>query len=152
MVPVAFTWNGLGISIIMSGLICQPSGNVSGGGASLASPSGAPLFAQVTSVSTSAGLSVRSLAKWPYSANHGGIFLVTTATFMALAHGRASWYVISDIGATSPGRWQPWQFFCRMGRTSLLNVGELAAMAATPIARPTTEMRSIRNPPWGRNL
>ena len=26
------------------------------------------------------------------------------------------------MGATSPGRWQLWQFFCRIGRTSLLNV------------------------------
>ena len=74
MVPVAFTWKGFGISITMSGLICQPSGKVSGDGASLASPSGAPLFAQVTKVFTSAGLIVRSFAKWPNSANHGGIF------------------------------------------------------------------------------
>src|SRR5688500_11984071 len=27
------------------------------------------------------------------------------------------------MGATSPGRWHVWQFFCRIGRTSLLNVG-----------------------------
>lgn len=38
------------------------------------------------------------------------------------------------MGAASPGRWQPWQFFCRTGRTSLWNVtcnGLVAASAAT---------------------
>jgi hypothetical protein len=38
------------------------------------------------------------------SANHGGIFPVATAFLIAFAYGRASLYVISDIGATSPGR------------------------------------------------
>src|SRR5690242_4408827 len=42
---------------------------------------------------------------------------------------------MSDMGATSPGRWQAWQFLCRMGRTSLLNVTVVfgAAWAAIPI-------------------
>ena len=38
------------------------------------------------------------------------------------------------MGAASPGRWQPWQFFCRTGSTSLWNVtckGLGAASAAT---------------------
>jgi hypothetical protein len=26
------------------------------------------------------------------------------------------------MGATSPGRWQVWQFFCKIGKTSLLKV------------------------------
>jgi hypothetical protein len=54
--------------------------------------------------------------------------------------------VINGIGATSPGRWQPWQFFCKMGRTSLLNVGALVpvpAMADIPIAKPITENRNM---------
>ena len=42
---------------------------------------------------------------------------------MAFAQGRASSYVRSDIGAISPGRWQPAQFLKMMGATSLLNVG-----------------------------
>jgi hypothetical protein len=28
---------------------------------------------------------------------------------MARAHGRTFWYVMSDMGATSPGRWQTTQ-------------------------------------------
>src|SRR5271155_2999258 len=40
------------------------------------------------------------------------------------------------MGATSPGRWQAWQFCCKMGRTSLLNVAD-AARANVPIAQNT---------------
>nr|ASY01928.1 hypothetical protein [uncultured bacterium] len=49
--------------------------------------------------------------------------------------------MISDIGAISPGRWHSWQFFCKTGRTSLLNVtGEFeAARAAAPIRQPNIE-------------
>src|SRR5579864_3652683 len=47
------------------------------------------------------------------------------------------------MGATSPGRWQPWQFFCKIGRTSLLNVTVLEAAPATiPIRQPTKVMCS----------
>src|SRR5436305_13612933 len=42
---------------------------------------------------------------------------------MATAQGRVSSYVSIEKGAASPGRWQLWQFFCRMGATSLVNVG-----------------------------
>ena len=92
MVPVAGTWNGLGISTMMSGLIFQPSWKVSGAGLSLASPSGAPLSTQAVSVAMSSALSVRSFSKCPTlgSASHGGIFLETTAALIALAQGRAS--------------------------------------------------------------
>src|SRR5665213_1403144 len=94
----------------------------------------------------SSGLNRRSLAKCPYlgSANHGGIFCAITAALSALAQGRASEYVSSDMGATSPGRWHSWQFFCRTGRTSLLNVTLFeAASAATPIKQPAIEMLAI---------
>src|ERR1700726_53877 len=48
------------------------------------------------------------------------------------------------MGATSPGRWQPWQFFCKIGRTSLLNVtAPEAAIAAIPIRHPTKVMRNV---------
>src|SRR5258706_2042514 len=59
---------------------------------------------------------------------------------MARAHGRASSKVSSDIGATSPGRWQTWHFAWRIGATSLVNVtacdtgGAGACAAEVPIA------------------
>src|SRR5581483_6260804 len=114
-----------------SGLICQPSGHTTGGGASFASPSGEPPSAHFAMVSISLGFSEWSFKKCPTcgSANHGGIFRRATAAFIALAQGRTSLYVKKDIGATSPGRWQVWQFFCKIGRMSLLKVadGESAA-------------------------
>jgi len=146
MVPVAGKWNSSGISMTMSGLICQPLGNSRGAGLSLASPSGAPLSAHAVRTPISSWLSRRSLAKWPYcgSANHGGIFCASTAAFMAFAQGRASEYVSRDIGATSPGRWHSWQFFCNTGRTSLLNVTGLdAANAVIPTKHAASEVRII---------
>src|SRR4051812_30822488 len=99
----------------------QPSAKLTAGGASDSWPAGAPASAHALIVSMSRVLSRRTLAKWPYagSANHGGMFLATTASFIARAQGRACSYVSSDIGATSPGRWQVWQFDWRIGRTSL---------------------------------
>src|SRR5229473_7493387 len=90
--PVAGTSNS-GPSRMMSGWISQPPvGNCLGAGASLASPSGAPRSAHVTSVSISLCFKERSFEKWPYlaSANHGGIFRAATANLIALAHGRTS--------------------------------------------------------------
>jgi len=40
------------------------------------------------------------------SMNQGGISRLETFALMDRAHGRASWYVSSDIGAIIPGRWQ----------------------------------------------
>src|SRR5215470_638298 len=99
----------------------QPSRNCFGAGASLGSPGLAPPSTHETRVLICAGVSLRSLEKCPYcgSAYHGGIFWFTTAIFMAIAQGRASSYVSSDMGATSPGRWQLWQLFWRIGNTSL---------------------------------
>src|SRR5260370_42096054 len=100
--PLAGIWKSVGISTIMSGLRFQPSTNCLGAGRSFASPSGAPLSAQEASVAICSAVSLRSLEKWPTlgSANQGGIFCVTTAALIALAHGRASVYVSSDMGAT----------------------------------------------------
>src|SRR5579859_8232224 len=42
---------------------------------------------------------------------------------MAPAQGRVSSYVSIEKGAASPGRWQLWQFFCRIGATAFVNVG-----------------------------
>src|SRR5215470_12738755 len=86
----------------MSGSISHPSaGHRTGTGASFALPSGAPASTHREMVSISLAFSERSLAKWPTcgSANHGGIFFVRTAVFIAFAHGRTSLYVSRDIGA-----------------------------------------------------
>src|SRR5579864_40104 len=42
---------------------------------------------------------------------------------MAPVQGRVSSYVSIENGAASPGRWQLWQCFCRIGATSFVNVG-----------------------------
>src|SRR5215510_9460248 len=63
---------------------------------------------------------------------------------MALAQGRASRYVSKDMGATSPGRWQPWHRFCRIDSTSLLNViceGTLAACETSVAQAPMSTVR-----------
>src|SRR5882724_13134881 len=56
------------------------------------------------------------------------------------------------MGATSPGRWHSWHFFCRTGRTSLLNVTPLvAAIAAAAARQPASETLMIlirQRPPW----
>src|SRR5205823_8946362 len=46
------------------------------------------------------------------------------ATFALIdfAHGRASWYVNSGIGAMAPWRWQFWQDRWRIGAMSFVNV------------------------------
>ena len=54
------------------------------------------------------------------SANHGGISRASTFALMARAHGRASRYESSDIGATWFGRWQFAQLSSRMGPTCSL--------------------------------
>src|SRR5215831_8588620 len=112
--PVAGTCDSIGKSITASGVpnAHPPSGNVGAGGRSLSSPFGAPASDHFTIVSTSFGDRLRSLAIFTLSAlaPHGGISRATTLFFIARAHGRAFWYVMSGIGATSPGRWQTTQF------------------------------------------
>src|SRR5580704_12246560 len=121
MVPVAGTSKGFGISTMMSGLMFQPLSNVFAGGASLGLPAGAPASAHAASVWIWRDVSFRSFENTPTSgsANHGGICFAVVLVFIARAQGRASSYEMSDIGATSPGRWHVWQLFWRMGRTSL---------------------------------
>ena len=67
------------------------------------------------------------------SAPQGGISRATTLALIALAHGRASSYDSSDIGATSPGRWQFAHLLNMIGATSLANVG--AGVCGLEIAR-----------------
>ena len=56
------------------------------------------------------------------STNHGGISRAWVLLLMARAHGRTSSYVISDMGAPPPGRWQFSHECCRIGATSFANV------------------------------
>src|SRR5436853_6984471 len=116
MVPVAGSSNAFGISTITSGLMFQPFSNFFAGGASFGLPAGAPASAHAASVSISRDASLRSLLNTPASgsANHGGICFACVLVLIDRAHGLASSYEISDIGATSPGRWQVWQLFWRI--------------------------------------
>src|SRR4051812_8223251 len=111
MVPVAGSSNGFGISTTTSGLMFQPSSKCFGAGASFGLPAGAPASAQAASVAMSRDDSFRSFENSPNSAsaNHGGICFAVVFVLIERAHGRASSYEISDIGATSPGRWHVWQ-------------------------------------------
>src|SRR5438093_6059809 len=78
-----------------------------GGGMSFGSPCGAPASTQRTIVSTWSSLSDMSFLNfWTptlRSMCHGGICRVATRSLIERAHGRASWYVISDIGAIEFG-------------------------------------------------
>jgi hypothetical protein len=77
---------------------------------------------------------MRALEKCPTcgSAYHGGIIFCDTASLIAPAHGRTSSYVSIENGPASPGRWQLWQFFCRIGATSLVNVGPIVIPTICP--------------------
>src|SRR6516225_3958127 len=46
------------------------------------------------------------------------------------------------MGATSPGRWQLWQFFCSIGNTSRLKLG-LAAAASPVQVKPAINRRIV---------
>src|SRR5215469_2671237 len=105
MVPRAGMSYAKGISKTTSGFgMAQPDVNCAGAGISLGSPSGAPPSAHVRMVSMSPCGNDRSLENFPKcgSANHGGITLKLTASFMAAAHGLVSAYVSIEKGAASP--------------------------------------------------
>src|SRR5688572_15950783 len=61
---------------------------------------------------------------------HGGISRFVVRVLMARAHGRTCSYVISGIGAISPGRWHVTQERCRIGAMSLVKVTCCAAAVA----------------------
>ena len=76
---------------------------------------------------------------------------VATAALIAFAQGRVPSYVRSGIGPISPGRWQLWQFACRIGRMSRLNVTSgVAARAAVPSKMPRAVDRIIFETPARR--
>src|SRR5262245_10217047 len=73
---------------------------------------------------------------------HGGIWWTLTRSLIALTHGRTTSYVVSDIGAIDPTRWQSWHFAWKIGATSLAKVGlppaARASARAEGSARPAT--------------
>src|SRR5438128_2288163 len=95
-------------------------------------PFGAPASTHFTIVSISRSLRLLSLRNFndcSESANQGGISRAATRRLIAFAHGLASSYVSSDIGAISPGRWHETQDRNRIGATFFVNVGASAAAA-----------------------
>src|SRR5262245_40888925 len=100
--------------------------NVGAGGMSFGSPLAAPLSTHFTIVSISFserdGSSRISLIPTVGSRFHGGISRRLTRVLIARAHGRASSYVSSDIGATCPGRWHDTHDRIMIGATSFVNV------------------------------
>src|SRR5687768_9520987 len=109
MVPRAGIENGSFISNTASGLpMLQPSAaNVGTAGRSPSLPFGAPASTQARMVSISLSVSRGSFLKVPCdgSAPQGGMVRVATRLRIDFAHGRASSYLISDIGANIVGRW-----------------------------------------------
>src|SRR4051812_29579121 len=103
----------------------QPSANVGAAGRSDGLPSGAPPAAHRAITFFCSAESRRSFANVPgaASAYHGGMLRSATRRLIACAHGRASAYVRSDIGAISPARWQLTQFAYKIGATSCAKVG-----------------------------
>src|SRR5262249_44461648 len=105
-----------------------------GDGMSFGSPFGAPAFTQLTRVSICSSLSERSFLNFwmpmVLSMCHGGIWRAETRAAIDLAHGRASSYVCTDIGAMLSGRWQASHFCWKIGATSFVNVGVFGASAA----------------------
>ena len=107
----------------------QPVANFGDGGMSAALPFAAPpsTHAAIVSISFCDRLmSLRIGSVCDMSAPQGGISRATTLVLIAFAHGRASSYDSSDIGATSPGRWQFAHLLYMIGATSLANVGAAA--------------------------
>src|SRR5688500_18378499 len=120
--------NSTGISRTKSGSVplVQPVANFGVGGMSAALPRAAPASTHAAIVSISFCdrlMSLRIGNDCVMSAPQGGISRATTFALIAFAHGRASSYESSDIGATSPGRWQFAHLPYMIGATSLANVG-----------------------------
>src|SRR5688572_3549480 len=124
--------NSTGISSTKSGSVpaVQPVANFGAGGMSAALPRAAPpsTHAAIVSISFCERLMSLRIGKVSVmSAPHGGISRATTFDLIAFAQGRASSYDSSDIGATSPGRWQFAHLPYMIGATSLANVGAACA-------------------------
>src|SRR5471032_1331085 len=151
--PLAGTSAGADIDSTASGVpMCQPSVNTGGAGRSRASPSSEPPPTHAAIVASSWSERRRLLANSPNagSAPHGGIARSMTALRIALAHGRASLTLVSDIGAISPARWHDAQFLLKMGAMSLLKVTGACARGIAGVARSATMPRPPRTRPRDR--
>src|SRR5262245_6162855 len=73
---------------------------------------------------------------------HGGIWRAPTRDAIDFAHGRASSYVMSDIGAMLFGRWHASHFCWKIGAMSLVNVGVLPSAAPAGIAATSTALQA----------
>src|SRR5438874_290946 len=133
---------------MMSGFpMCHLSTSVNwrGGGISAELPCGAPASAHFAIVAISAsvndGSSLNFVMPTWRSMYHGGISRAATFALIDFAHGRASWYVNSGIGAMAPWRWQFWQDRWRIGAMSFVNV-TLCADAFEDTAPSTRRVRA----------
>src|SRR5215467_8201967 len=75
---------------------------------------------------------------------HGGSARCATRCLIDRAQGLASSYVMSDIGATVPGRWHTWQLRWKIGATSLLKVTGGPTSAARARAGTATAQRDTK--------
>src|SRR5262249_60270638 len=101
-----------------------------GAGMSFGSPFGAPAETHARMVSICSSFSERSFLNFwmptVLSMCHGGIWREPTRAAIDFAQGRASSYVINDIGAMLSGRWHASHFCWKIGAMSLGNVGVFA--------------------------
>src|SRR5688500_9161221 len=109
MVPRAGIWYGSFISNTTSGwpMVQRSAANLGEAGRSLSLPFGAPASTHAGIGSICLSLRRGGFLKTPCagSAPHGGTVRVATRLRIDRAHGRASSYLISDIGANIAGRW-----------------------------------------------
>ena len=132
--------NSTGISRTRSGSVplVQPVVSFGAGGMSAALPFTAPPSTHAAIVSISFCVRLMSLrigSVCVMSAPQGGISRATTLVLIALAHGRASSYDSSDIGATSPGRWQLAHLLNMIGATSFAKVGAACGAGDCAVTR-----------------
>src|SRR5438067_12701397 len=77
------------------------------------------------------------------SMNHGGMSRCEIFCLIDRAHGRASSYVMSDIGAIDPGRWHTTHDLYMIGATSLVKVGESVVAPVCAEAAETARKRAV---------
>src|SRR6185295_14056826 len=111
--------------------------NVGAFGMSAGFPCGAPLSAHRTIVLISSSESDRSFLYWRMptvlSRCQGGMSRLATRWRIDWAHGRASSYDTSDMGADVPAWWHASHLAWKMGATSRENVTGSCAVVAAPV-------------------
>jgi hypothetical protein len=148
--PAGATTTSSGSVTIKSGLPMfhhSASANTRGRGMSAGLPRGIPPSIHPTMVAISRserdGSSLNFWMPTVRSTCHGGISRREMRARIDRAQGRTSSYEMSDIGPMEPVRWQLWQARCRIGATSLVNVGTGAAAGCAPAA-PGTHPKAPR--------